>query len=305
MRIVFFSQVEFGKRVIEEVIENNWNVGCVFIREIPDSSGFVSFDDLAVPVYKVDDINDRTSIEKLKELNPDVIFVIGWNQMVSDEVISIPNLACLGHHPSLLPKHKGRAPIPWSLIHGLTKSGVTFFHLVGEVDAGDIFAQKEYDISINDDAYSVYNKGIDATIDLILNSVLPQLKKGKIIKAPQDHKRASHWHGRKPEDGIIDWDMGTTQLYNWIRGLTHPYPGAFTYVPQLEDEKLIIWGAKLIDKKIEGEAGKIIKITEKGMIVGTGNGCLLITNVQLEGDKETNSYEFTKKYNLHQGVFLG
>lgn len=311
MNIVFISALEFGYRCIEKILQKKWDVTAIFTLKdeiIKDASGYMPFDGLkefGVNVYKILDINSQDAIKKLKELEPDVIIVLGWSQIISNEVISIPRLCCLGHHPTLLPKHRGNAPIPWSIIMGLTKSGVTFFHLIDKVDAGDIFAQKEFEITIDDDAYTVYKKAIKVTIDLLNNEILPNLKKGIVIRIPQDEKKASYWPKRKPEDGIVDWNMGTIQLYNWIRGLTHPYPGAFTYIKELNDNKLFIWKSKLTNKKIKTTPGKIISITKSGIFVATGDGCLLLTSVQLEGDVEMDACAFARKYNLKKGIILG
>ena len=311
MKIIFISALEFGYRCIEAVLKSGWNVGAIFTMDdniIKNASGYVSFDGLKkynVDIYKVSDINDNSVISRIKSISPDVIIVLGWSQIVSNEIISIPKLCCLGHHPTLLPKHRGNAPIPWSIIMGLKKSGITFFHLIDKVDAGDIFAQKEFDITLEDNAYSVYQKAINATIDLLNTEILPKLERGIVIRIPQDEKRASYWPKRRPEDGIIDWNMSTINLYNWIRGLSHPYPGAFTYISDKNDLKLTIWEAKLIDSDYRGKPGEILKISDEGIIIGTGDGCLLITRVQPENDIEMSAVDFATKYNIVERITLG
>ncbi len=312
MKILFISALEFGYKCIEKVLDNGWNVVGIFTREdesIRNASGYVSFDGLSkkygVPVFKTKDINSGENVAKIKDLEPNVIFVLGWSQIVSNEVIEIPKLACIGHHPTMLPKHRGNAPIPWSIIMGLSKSGVTFFHLTDEVDAGDIFAQKEFEITLEDDAYSVYKKAIDASVSLLSNEILPKLDKGIVIHIPQDEKRASYLHRRKPRDGLVDWNMRTINLYNWIRGLTHPYPGAFTY---LSDKKLFIWKAELLDSygKLKYEPGEIVEIGKnRGLVIRTWDGYLLITKVQVENDDEIEGEEFCRLYGIKVGTILG
>ena len=166
MRIVFIAGLEEGYKCIKHVIEDGWDVVGVFTlsEKFKDRSGYVYFDDLmknGIPIYKVDDVNSVNNIEKLRKLNCDIIFVIGWSFIICEEIIDIPKLGCIGNHPTLLPKHRGNAPIPWAIIMGLTKSGTTWFHFEKDVDAGDIVGQREFKINLEDTAKDVYNKASD------------------------------------------------------------------------------------------------------------------------------------------------
>ena len=313
IKIVFIAGLKFGCECVKSVMEDGWNVVGVFAlsEKFEDRSGYVPFDGLKkykVPIFKVNDINQKENVEKIKDLNPDVIFVIGWSFIVGDEILKIPKLGCIGQHPSLLPKHRGNAPIPWAIIMGLTKSGTTLLHLIDEVDAGDIVGQKEFKIDFKDYAEDVYDKALNATIELY-KEVLPQLKDGTVQRTPQDPEKADIMPRRRPQEGLIDWDKMPVAQYNWIRGLSHPYPGAFTY---LDKDKVYVWKAIFLENNEYGGksyyseiGGKILDIIPDGLILSTGDGAILLTMVQKEGGEELEGHWFAKKYNLRKGAIFG
>lgn len=311
MNVVFISALEYGYRCIKSVLEDGWDVSAIFTMEdelIEDASGYVPMDSLAeygADVVKVEDINASDTISDIEDYEPDVIVVLGWSQIVGDEVIELSRLCSLGNHPTLLPKHRGRAPIPWSIIMGLTRSGTTFFHLVQEVDAGDIFAQKEFPITFQDDAESVYEKAVSASAELLSQEIFPKLNDGEVIRQTQDEKSASYWKKREPRDGLIDWDKRARNLYDWIRGLTHPYPGAFTYVPDLDDAKLTVWASEYDEELRDGDPGEVLDISSEGLLVGTGDGGLLLTRLQLGDGPEMDAEELVEKHGIAEGVVLG
>jgi len=297
LKIVYISGVKLGYDCLKSLIENNYNIEHVFTysEDKKDRSGYIDFSDLCnennIQISKVENINDEKNIELIKKINPDVIFVIGWSSLIGEEILDLPKIGVIGHHPTLLPKHRGNAPIPWTLINGLTKSGITFMFLDKDIDKGDILIQKEFDVGFDDDANSLYNKITDVSIDTLLE-VLPSLEKGSYNKIKQDSNKKSIWKKRKPEDGIIDWNSMTIYLYNWIRGLTHPYPGAFSF---LENKKLFIWKAIISNEKFDLIPGQM-KIKNNSLFVKTGDGCLEFLKLQFEGEEELNVDDFIKKY---------
>ena len=261
MRIVFVSGVELGRACAERLFEKKFDIAAIFCLPASASSrsGYADFSGLGkkygVPVFRYEDINTPEAVAKIKGLAPDLLVVIGWSGIIGDTVLGIPKKGVLGHHPTLLPAHRGNAPIPWTLINGLARSGVTLMFLEKEVDRGDIAGQREFDIALEDDAADVYSKATKTTISLLLE-VLPKIADGTLVRRPQDQSRASKWGKRKPEDGIIDWNCMAIYLYNWVRGLAHPYPGAFTF---FEGKKLFIWKAKMAESTPRSEPGEIIE----------------------------------------------
>ena len=176
------------------------------------------------------------------ELEPELVFVVGWSQLVRDPFIELASEGVFGMHPTLLPRHRGRAPIPWAILTGLARTGVTLFEIV-DADRGLGGASSdsvEVEISPDETATTLFARIADAHVELIARAV-PQLLARTAPRIPQDPSRASSWPKRSPADGIIDWETRAPYLYDWVRAQTRPYPGAFTF---LGDEKVIVWGAR-------------------------------------------------------------
>lgn len=306
MRILLISGVEMGWQCAKALLEKK--MGLVSVFSLPESmsgrSGYKDFSELGrkygIEVNKFEDVNCPESVSRIRSIAPDLILVIGWSGIIGEEILKIPKRGVIGHHPTLLPKHRGNAPIPWTLINGLTKSGVTLFYLEKEIDNGLIVGQREFDVDFDDDAASLYSKATETTISLLFD-VLPGIENSTLKAIAQDKKKSSRWGKRKPEDGIIDWNCMSIYLYNWIRGLTHPYPGAFTF---LGEKKLFIWKATISEYIKSGTPGEILDSQGK-LLVKTGDGALSIKIIQLEGEKEMEAAEFVKIHKIKPGSKLG
>ena len=175
---------------------------------------------------------------------PDLILALGWYYNVPKRARDFGPLGCLGIHASLLPKYRGGAPIPWAIINGEKETGVTLFHLVDDIDAGDIVAQGRFPIEEHDTCATVYEKAEMASVR-ILRECLPKIAAGRAQRIRQDHRQATVFPQRKPEDGLIDWSLTEKRIRDFIRAQTHPYPGAFFYAG---DKKIVVWDADVTDK---------------------------------------------------------
>ena len=306
LNIVYVSGVKLGYECAEKILDNGYGIKRIFCLgdEFKERSGYVDFSPLCekhkIPLTKTADINLPENVALIQNERPDVIFVIGWSQIIGEDILKIPKIGIIGHHPTLLPKHRGNAPIPWTLINGLTKSGITFFFLEKKIDDGDILIQKEFDVDFEDNATTVYQKMILSSIKS-LEILLPQLGTGEFNRIKQDHRRASIWKKRSPDDGIIDWNSMTIYIYNWIRGLTHPYPGAFTY---LDNKKIFIWTARISSLNIKGQPGKI-KFHDDKVLIFTGDGAIQVDCLQVEGELEMDANTFIKKHLEFDNQLLG
>ena len=177
----------------------------------------------------------------MRALEPDLIFVVGWSQLVRDSFIALASEGVFGMHPTLLPRHRGRAPVPWAILTGLARTGVTLFEIVdASADSGSIVGQVTLDVAPDETATTLFARIADAHVELT-QELLPQIIARTAPRIPQDPTRASSWPRRTPADGIIDWDTRAPYLYDWVRAQTRPYPGAFTF---LGDEKVIVWSAR-------------------------------------------------------------
>jgi len=316
MKVVFIGVVNIGWHSLKALLESGADVVGIFTadkQEMIKSSMmhpdyFSEFENLAsrydVPIYKIKNVSITLDTEKIRQLQPDIIFCIGWPQIINREVLQIPRHGCIGIHPTLLPKRRGGAPINWCLLDGVSKSGVTLFYFNEGVDSGDIIAQKEFKISLKDTTKTVMDKVTNIAVELI-KECYPLLEKGSAPRIPQDNAEATYTRRRRPEDGIIDWHRTSLSIHNWIRALTSPFPGAFTY---WNGEKVIILESELIKgyrPRFDARPGEILgSSNKKGIIVATGDSCILIKTIEVGGER-MNGDEFIQKYGVSFGNILG
>jgi len=256
-----------------------------------------------VPVLEVASVNEAGCVAWSRERSPDVILVVGWTQLLKHEMLSLPSTACLGFHASLLPKYRGRAPINWALIHDETETGNTMIVLEPGADEGDIVAQRRIPITDDDDCATLYDK-VAATEVEMLAEVLPLVRAGTLPRRRQDASQASVMPKRRPEDGLIDWSQSTRQLFNWVRALTHPYPGAFT---DLSGRRVFVWRATPARAATDLSPGAgigAVRVVEGRPSVRTGDGWLEISRAQLEGEPEVDGIDAARRF-LTDGRRLG
>ncbi len=301
MKIIFISGIIFGSKILTKILDSDFQISAIFSYRDDKKhlySDYYDFDCLAnlhgINNFKVDKINDQKNIDIIKSLDPDLILVMGWSQLLKNEIINIPKIGVIGSHPTELPKYRGRAPIPWTILKDLKKSALTFFWIGEGVDNGDLLDQQFFEISENDDAESLYNKIIALGEQMIINN-LRLLKQNTIKKFKQDESKfLEYWPKRTPEDGKITWSDNTTNILKLIRASTNPYPGAFTFYKNI---KIIIWKATL-NNNVVMTSGKILEINPTNMIVATGDGSLMIEKASYD-NKIIDSFEkiFTNAQN--------
>ncbi len=293
MRTLFVSMNRFGHNILEEIIrqkgEGGEVVGIITLKEefTKGISDYQSFDALArqhrIPLHKIKNVNDDDARAIIKEARPDVLFVCGWSQIVKLNIFRLAKRGAIGSHPALLPKNRGRAAIPWHFILGEKKGGITFFWMDDGCDSGDIIAQESFPLTMNDDASTYYKKIIKAGRSIIKKNY-KLLAAGKDKRKKQDEGNATYIPKRTPADGLIDWKMKAHDIYNLIRGTTHPYPGAFTYY---KGKKMMIWKARPSPlKNYLGMPGQIVKFTDDSVIIRCGDGVIELLLVQEEGGQE-------------------
>src|SRR5687768_8676480 len=180
-------------------------------------------------------------------------------------------------HPTLLPRHRGRAPIPWAILSGLARTGVTLFEIVdATADSGPIVGQVEVEIARDETATSLFERINDAHVQLI-RAYVPQLLAGTAPRIAQDVTRASVWPKRTPADGIIDWETRAPYLYDWVRAQTRPYPGAFTF---LGERRVVVWRARPVEHPAAAPAGTVLRAGRDGVVVACGEGALLLEETE-------------------------
>jgi methionyl-tRNA formyltransferase len=235
-----------------------------------------------IPLLETADINDGQALAFVERLGLDLFVIAGWSQLIREPLLSACPLGAIGLHPTRLPYGRGRAPLPWTIIKGLTSSAVSLFFLKPGVDDGDIIDQVEFDVTRRDDVASIYRKVTSINIDL-LAKYIPLALSGSITPTPQA-SGGSTWPKRRPSDGAIDWTRPAAAVYDWIRALGSPYPGAFT---SHNGRHLWIHTADLIESGTGTEPGRVVgpvwSTSTGGVLVGCGDGMVIIREVQWEG----------------------
>lgn len=321
MRIVFIGASKFGLRCLERIsaISDNEIVGIVTNSEVFSISynpkgvknvlyaDFLTFaEKQKIPVFILkDSMTDPQLIETIKGWTPDFILVVGWYHMIPNVIRNIAPVA--GLHASLLPDYSGGAPLVWAIINGEPKTGITFFMFDNGIDSGDIIAQKAERICLNDTIATLYARIEEHGLSL-LEENLPKVAEREVVLTPQDNTRRRIMPQRNPDDGEIDWNWSSLQIYNFIRAQTKPYPGAFTY---LNGKKLTIWEAKFYDFiGLKGKPSQVLELidneTLKGFVVATKDNDipLLITNVGTKEIDFMEAIDYAKKENIAKGTTL-
>jgi methionyl-tRNA formyltransferase len=254
----------------------------------PNRSGQCSFDDIAArfdaALIETRDVNALDTLNAIRKVEPELIFVVGWSQLVHDPFIALAREGVFGMHPTLLPRHRGRAPIPWAILTGLARTGVTLFEIAAATaDSGALVGQVEVEVAPDETATTLFARLADAHVDLTRRFV-PQLVARSAPRIPQDPSRASSWPRRSPADGIIDWETRAPYLYDWVRAQTRPYPGAFTFIG---DQKVIVWEARPVELAERAPAGTIVELDEAGPVVACGEGGLVLEEIQTDAGELT------------------
>lgn len=299
-RVVACAYHNVGYRCLEELIRQRADIRLIFTHEDSPNEEiwFASARELAdrhgIP-YVATSINEPENVALVREIAPDFLLSFYYRNMITPEVLELPSRGALNLHGSYLPQYRGRVPVNWSVINGESETGATLHYMVGKPDAGDIIDQEKVEISFTDTAFDVFSKVTNAAVTVIRRA-WPQLLAGTAPRITMDVQAGNYCGGRKPEDGRIDWNRPAIQIYNLIRGVTHPYPGAFTY---LNAKKVIIWQAWPVAGN--GEPGRIVSAAP--LLVGTGDGLLEIRSLQGEGADEQSAADFVTNGHLNVTAF--
>ena len=287
--VVVCAYHNVGYRCLEELLRQGAEVRLIFTHEDSPTENiwFSSVRELAeqhaIP-YLTSDINEPENIERLRDLAPDFLLSFYYRNMIKPAVLELASRGALNLHGSYLPKYRGRVPINWAVINGETETGATLHYMVAKPDAGDIVDQEKVPILFTDTAHDVFAKVTDAAVTVIARA-WPLLCAGTAPRKPMDLAAGNYCGGRKPADGRIDWTKSAVAIYNLIRGVTHPYPGAFTH---LDGKQVVIWSAW--PAAGSGAPGQIVSTDP--LLVGTGEGLLEIKSLQVEGEEEMKTAQF-------------
>ena len=292
-RVVVCAYHNVGYICLEELLRMGADVRLIFTHEDSpqEEIWFKSVRSLAeqhaIP-YVTTAINEPENLARIAAIAPDFILSFYYRTMISPDVLALAAQGALNLHGSLLPKYRGRVPVNWAVIHGEQETGVTLHHMTVKPDAGDIVDQEKVPIAFTDTAFDVFTSLTGAAATVMRRS-WPLLVAGTAPRLPMDLSQGSYFGGRKPADGLIDWSRSALDIYNLIRGVTHPYPGAFTHA---EGTEVVIWKASPLAGS--AEPGRVISINP--LLVGTGSGVLEIKAVQEQGYGEESADTFLARH---------
>jgi len=293
MRVVFIGNVLFSQQMLEYILETNifTIVGIVTKQNSNFNSDHKNLSPLAekysIPFRYVKDINEKHNYEWVSSLAPDLILCLGWSSLLKKEVLSIPPLGVIGYHPAAIPFNRGRHPIIWALVLGLEKTASTFFSMVENADAGEIISQHEVEINIVDNAQTLYDKLVETAKNQILE-ISNAFSNNTVKYTVQNLKEGNEWRKRTEKDGMIDFRMSTTSIYNLIRALSFPYPNAgVSYLEHtFKVNKSRVGNFR--DKNIE--PGKVLNIKENQIEVKTGDTSIWLEEHTINPLPEIGTY---------------
>ena len=285
-RILFFGYSEVGHDCLSLLLERGDNVVALITHEDNPSEKIwfktpaIAARAKGVPVHTPQKVGTPEWVERIAAMRPDLILSVYYRNMISTKVLGLAPLGAFNMHGSLLPKYRGRAPINWAVLHGEPRIGMTLHRMVREPDAGNIVDQEGVDIGPRDTAEQAFRKVLPCARRVLARQI-DALLTGTAPETPQDPAQATYFGGRKPEDGRIDWTKSSRQIFNLIRAVTDPYPGAFTDVGAA---RLMVWWAEGDSPAARARGGKPgVVISVEPLVIATGDGALELTRTEWRG----------------------
>lgn len=303
MRIVFFGTSEFAVPALHALLSSGHEVLAV-VTQVDKRSGRgmrmtpppvkSEAQKAGLRILQPMSVKNMDFINQLRELNPSVIVVVAYGQILTPEIIHLPDSGCINIHASLLPKYRGAAPVNWAIINGEDRTGVTAMLMDEGMDTGPILLQEEVEIRRGDTAGSLSERLSKIGAGLLIRT-MEMLKRGELSPVPQTGA-VSYAPMLKKGDGLIDWLRPADELFNFIRGM-NPWPGAFSF---LGGERLKILRSEPVDGT--GEAGVIHRVSRGELLVGTGKGMLSILEIQPSGRPVMPIRAFLQGRRLKEGM---
>ncbi len=286
-RILFFGYSEVGYECLDLLLTRGDNVVALVTHE--DNPGekiwfktpAVAAREHGLPVHTPASVNPPEWIERIAGLQPDLILSVYYRKMISSKILALPRLGAFNLHGSLLPKYRGRAPINWAVLHGEARIGMTLHRMVKAADAGAIVDQEGVDLGPRDTAEQAFRKVLPCARRVLARQI-DALLAGTAKETPQDESQATYFGGRTPEDGRIDWTWTSARVFNLIRAVTDPYPGAFTDVGAA---RLMIWWAEADSPAARGRRGRPGEVLSLDpLVIATADGALELTRAEWRGE---------------------
>ena len=285
-RIVFFGYSEVGHECLSLLIERGDHVVALITHQDNphEKIWFRTPATIAhahgIPVHAPDSINTPEWFDRIAAWHPDLILSAYYRHMISEKILGCAQLGAFNVHGSLLPKYRGRAPINWAVLCGESRIGMTLHRMIRRPDAGAIVDQDAVEIGPRDTAQAAFRKVLPCA-RRILERQIESLLAGTAQERPQEESEATYFGGRTPEDGRIQWTHSSRQIFNLIRAVTDPFPGAFT---DINGARLMVWWAEPDSPAVRGKRGapgEVLSIDPP--VIATSDGALELTKIEWRG----------------------
>ena len=305
---------DFAVPSLRALLENGYNVVGVFCQpDRPKGRGHklaaCPVKELAlernIPVFQPERIKRAEGVEMLKSCAPDLCVTAAFGQLLSQEILDIPPQGTINVHSSLLPKHRGSAPINWSVIMGDQVTGVTTMFTDKGMDTGDILLMKETPIGETENAGELSDRLAVMGAELLIETIRA-LEAGALKRIPQDHEAATYEPKMDKELGRIDWTKNAQEIDWLVRGTT-PWPGAFTTLAGEGGEQAIkVFALAIREGAPSGQPGEVIAADAKqGFVVSCGDHDVEMLTIQMPGAKRMNAKDYLRGHTIDTGVCLG
>lgn len=282
--IIFMGTPDFAVPCLDK-LHQNYNVTAVITQpdrpkgrgqHLAKSPVKVYAEEHNLPVYQPEKIKTAEFTEKLRQMQPDLIIVVAFGQILSQEILDIPKFGCINVHASLLPRWRGAAPIHWSIIGGDTETGVTTMYMDAGLDTGDMILKAKTVITPEMTTAQLHDALMMQGADLLIETI-QSIENGTVSREKQDDSLSCYAKMLNNDNCRIDWTKSAQEIHDLVRGL-NSWPIAYT---TLNGKKFKIWQTKIIDTDTTSKTpGQIIDLTKKGIIVATGNGTIELLQIQ-------------------------
>lgn len=252
-------------------------------------------------VYQPIKVKTPEFVQFLESLNPEIIVVAAFGQLLNQPILSLPHFGCINVHASLLPKYRGAAPIHYAIMQGEKESGVTIMQMDIGMDTGPMLAQTSVSIGENTTNGELHDQLAAKGAELLLK-VIDDIAAGTAHAIPQDGQKATYARLLDRSMERIDWTKSAWQIHNLIRAF-NPSPSTFTTLP--DGKHLKIWASLLTDKSSDARPGTVVAAGRSGLYVACGEGVLELTEVQPESKKRMAAHVFLNGHSIHEGIVLG
>ncbi len=308
MRIVFMGTPDFSVPTLERLVQSSHQVVAVVTqpdkpkgrgKEIQMSPVKEAALQYGIPVYQPVRAREESFVQEMRGLEPDVMVVIAFGQILSEELLQVPKYGCVNIHASLLPKYRGAAPIQWAVINGDRETGITTMMMDVGMDTGDMLEKAVIALDEKETGGSLFDRLSLLGGELIL-STLEKLEDGTLVRTPQNHEEATYVKKIPKTLGQIDWTMEAAAIERLIRGL-NPWPSAYTY---FKGKMLKFWEAEVLaQESAEGAVcGQVLEASGDSLKICTGDGVLKVTSLQLEGKRRMDTAAFLRGYPIEKGA---